>query len=145
MNDGACLNGDKGKLYAGMGVIVQCGDEVLYVSTKSVKLKGVTSNVAEYMALIELLSYLEMAYMDGRYEQYDSVVIYGDSQLIVNQVNSKWDCANERLDSLRHICYRFLDYIKIFKAEVVLKWLPRAENRQADILSKLSMDLIKSL
>jgi len=52
-----------------------------------------SNNVAEYMALIELLRYLVKC-------NIKAITIYTDSQLVVKQVNGTWGCKAVHLKPL---------------------------------------------
>lgn len=55
--------------------------------------ESVTNNVAEYMALVEGLG---LALACG----ITSIDVYGDSELVCNQVNGHWECKNAKLTPL---------------------------------------------
>lgn len=57
----------------------------------------VTSNMAEYLALIGALQWLQSV----KFKQQYRLKIHGDSMLVVNQVNGGWKCHNDRLAKLR--------------------------------------------
>jgi ribonuclease HI len=77
---------------------------------------GATNNVAEYRAAISAL--------DGVFNlgYRGTVVLHGDSQLVVNQVNGAWKCNKPNLQhllaELKQACRRFE------RVEVV--WVPSA-------------------
>ncbi len=85
-----------------------------------------TNNVAEYVAAICALEWLVRVGYDGE------VVLHGDSQLVVRQMNGEYAVRAEHLkpyhERLRQLLSRFP------RAEV--RWVPREENQRADELSK---------
>lgn len=86
--------------------------------------KGMTNNVAEYTALIKALQWLDTQAIN------DQIVIYGDSKLVVNQVNGLWriksDTSKKYVPIVRDLL-RGKDFM--------LEWIPRDKNNEADSLS----------
>lgn len=89
---------------------------------------NVTNNQAEYYALIcalkKLLCIADPAETD--------VMVFGDSQLVVNQVNGKWRIKEKHLyapaKEARDLLKKFRSYI--------LEWKPRKKNKKADRYSR---------
>lgn len=118
--DGASKNNPG---HAGIGIVIldQNNKEVLTYS----KYLGVkTNNEAEYLALIELL---EKAKELG----IEEINIFGDSQLVVNQVNGNWRINQSHLFSLAQ---KVEELITQFK-NISINWIPREKNTIADRLS----------
>jgi ribonuclease HI len=89
-----------------------------------------TNNWAEYTALGKLLRYLvEVAYSG-------TVIVLGDSALVVNQVNGGWKVNAPHLVPLVSRCQSLIDELKVKGCEVILNWVPREENEAADSLSE---------
>ena len=112
-------------LYAG-------GIKVILKSSKGDKLKYVarlqyqtTNNEAEYEIL---LKGLELAKSLGA----ESVIVQGDSQLIINQVNGMCEAKEDRMKKYLN---KVKQLIKKFK-EASFVQLPREENMEADALAK---------
>ena len=112
-------------LYAG-------GIKVILKSSKGDKLKYVarlqyqtTNNEAEYETL---LKGLELAKSLGA----ESVIVQGDSQLIINQVNGMCEAKEDRMKKYLN---KVKKLIKKFK-EVSFVQLLREENMEADALAK---------
>jgi len=82
-----------------------------------------TSNIAEYRALIAAL---KACIENGVKEAH----IFGDSQLIVKQVNGDFKVNKPELQRLRN---KAVDLIAELD-ECTLSWIPRAENKRADAL-----------
>ena len=82
-----------------------------------------TNNEAEYKALVAGLNLAKAA---GAM----SVVIYCDSQVIINQVNGDYECKGKRMK-------RYLDQVRKrvdgLKAKIIQ--IPKGENEQADRLA----------
>ena len=112
-------------LYAG-------GIKVILKSSKGDKLKYVarlqyqtTNNEAEYEIL---LKGLELAKPLGA----ELVIVQGDSQLIINQVNGMCEAKEDRMKKYLN---KVKQLIKKFK-EASFVQLPREENMEADALAK---------
>lgn len=91
--------------------------------------KGNTNNLAEYLALYHLLRHLE--------DKVNVIVnIYGDSKLVVNQVNGHWKIKEGSYVSTAIKTKELFDKIKQ-NIDIKLKWIPREENKSADRLSTL--------
>lgn len=91
---------------------------------------GTTNNVAEYHALGHGLRFLVDAGYTG------SLTIKGDSKLVIYQVSGQWRCNKEHLNKLRQRCRDLISQIVIAGDDLVIKWIPREENEQADFLSQ---------
>ena len=84
-----------------------------------------TNNYAEYTALVEGLSYLSEIYK-GR------VLVRGDSQLVVRQMNGIYSVRSPRIYPL----YKKAMELKSSFPSIEFEWIPREMNEQADRLSK---------
>lgn len=107
---------DGAKLHEGCGV-VGCGalgDDV-------------SNNVAEYTALIKALEWL----LDNGFAGED-VVVKGDSQLAIRQVNGYYSVRAPRIIPL----YRRVMALKSRFRNIRFTWVPREMNAEADDLSK---------
>ncbi len=89
-----------------------------------------TNNVAEYVAAICALEWLVKSGYEGE------VVLEGDSQLVIRQMNGEYEVRAEHLgpyhERLRQLASRF--------RRVEYRWVPREENVRADELSKMAID-----
>jgi ribonuclease HI len=89
-----------------------------------------TNNVAEYVAAIRALEWLLAAGFRG------TVVVSGDSQLVVRQMLGEYEVRTEHLkayhDRLAQLAREF--------ASVSWNWVPREQNARADALSKRALD-----
>jgi ribonuclease HI len=83
------------------------------------------SSEAEYRALIAVL---EAAIENDAHE----LTIYGDSQVVVNDVNGPIDTCAPVLAPYRAAVHRLLAQLR----DVRLRWVPRHKNTQADALSQ---------
>ena len=93
-----------------------------------------TNNVAEYVAAIRALEWLR----DRRW--IGEVVLAGDSQLVVRQMDGAYAVRSERLrayhDQLRRLVPAF--------SRVRFEWVPRERNARADALSKQALDDVRA-
>jgi ribonuclease HI len=123
--DGAC-SGNPGPMGGGAVVHVEGGrPQVLSMAF------GVgTNNQAEYRALILGLRHALAAGVED-------VVVHGDSQLILRQLEGKYRVKNAELKPLHEEAAKLLRQFKAVK----LAWVPRAENEMADEASKKAIGL----
>jgi ribonuclease HI len=102
-------------------------DETMTPIKKAAKLIGdgpaMTNNVAEWRSLRGLLRWVV------QHRPKDTVQVYMDSQLVVNQFNEKWECRQSELRAIMRDC---LDLSA--EMDITLTWVPRAENAVADEL-----------
>jgi ribonuclease HI len=85
----------------------------------------VTNNQAEYEALLRRLQYLREAGVV-------SVVVYGDSELVIKQLNGQYECKSDTLRSYYEECR---DILKSFQL-VILQHIPREHNEEANRLAQ---------
>ncbi len=86
-----------------------------------------THNTAEWHALI---LGLRMALAHGARH----VVVYGDSMLVVKQINREWKTKDAALRSLRTQAEELLALFESWRVD----WVPRTENRRADELGRMT-------
>lgn len=90
-----------------------------------------TNNEAEYAAL--------MAVLDAAVEaKVENLIVYGDSQLVVRQVNGEWFIKAKELVPMCKTVLELKDQI----TNVTIRWIPREENTEADALSKKALGVI---
>ena len=131
--DGAS-RGNPGRAAAAF-VVINSGK----VIHKSGKLLGVnTNNVAEYSAVIEALSWLQIdrGLLVGKPVEQTLTFIL-DSQLIVNQLNGIYKIKNLTLQKLAHSAKKLE---KDIGQKIVYRNVPRAENHVADTLVNQILD-----
>jgi ribonuclease H / adenosylcobalamin/alpha-ribazole phosphatase len=88
-------------------------------------LGSTTSNIAEYCGLISALRRC-------RTLGVTDIAVYGDSKLIVQQVNKRWKTKNKRLIVLCRIVRDLLRQFKKWK----IYWVPREHNAWADSIAE---------
>jgi ribonuclease HI len=85
----------------------------------------VTNNQAEYEALLRGLQYLKEA-------KDISVEIYGDSELVIKQLNGQYECRNDILRNYYEECKEILKSFQL----VMLQHIPREHNEEANRLAQ---------
>lgn len=88
-----------------------------------------TNNYAEYLGLIELLNYIRT------HDDILNIDIYGDSKLVVEQVNGRWKCKSNNLKPLWKRAVTLFEYLTTRKY-ITINWVPREENTIADSLAQ---------
>ncbi|XP_051143938.1 uncharacterized protein LOC127260272 [Andrographis paniculata] len=117
------FDGSLSKGKSGAGVILE-GPGGSKISLQ-LQMEEMTHNSAEYEALI---LGLEALIAKG----VQSIIICGDSQLVINQVLKRYACNYPHLHRYRDTVFHLLYKI----AEVVFEHVPRTENRLADNLAQ---------
>tara|TARA_B100001287_G_scaffold260762_1_gene249153 strand:- start:1119 stop:1547 length:429 start_codon:yes stop_codon:yes gene_type:complete len=84
-----------------------------------------TNNMAEYTGLLKALLYCKL-------NDIDSISIYGDSQLVVNQVNEVYRVKSHSLRQINTQCKELMKFLN-----VRVQWIDRNCNQRADFLSKI--------
>jgi ribonuclease HI len=117
------------------------GAGVLFISPEGKQLKYVlqirwqdTNNKAEYEALIHgprIMTSLGIKWL----------LVYGDSAMVINQVNKDWDCTKDNMDAY---CVEVQKLEKNFHGLEIL-YVLRDSNVAADVLAKLESDRAKVL
>ena len=113
---------------AGIGYVILSpeGETILEVSAP---IGHATNNVAEYTALIELLK-------DAIRLKVQNLKIFGDAQLVINQVNGIWQTKQPHLAPLTEQAASLLK-----QADASLYWGMRERNKRADRLSKIGVKM----
>lgn len=89
-----------------------------------------TNNVAEYVGAIRALEQLRSIGYSG------DVVVEGDSQLVVRQMNGEYEVRKEHLKAY----HEWLRRLAADFRKVEFRWVPREENTVADALSKRAVE-----
>jgi len=85
------------------------------------------NNEAEYAALENAISILEEMAIKGQ-----EVIIYGDSQVVIKQLNGEWPCYEEQLEKYANRISSSLNSLKLSVQYVLLN---RNDNKEADMLA----------
>jgi ribonuclease HI len=85
----------------------------------------VTNNQAEYEALLRGLQYLREA-------KAISVEIFGDSELVIKQLNGQYECRNDFLRNSYEECKEILKSFQL----VILQHIPRENNGEENMLAQ---------
>ena len=105
--------------HKGLGVVVEWQGKTPLVLSKYA---GVgTNNEAEYEAFIESLQIIKD-------ENIKDCTIHSDSNLMVNQVNGKWQCKDLKLKSLLFKASKRLDWLKNNGHKIEVIYIPRELN-----------------
>lgn len=124
--DGSCGPTNPGG-HACYGFVLICDDKELYrKSGVALSGDGATNNVAEFFGLINGLECL----IDNG--ETGDIEIYGDSKLVVMQVDGQWKCNQPHLQELLKRTQGLLEHFNNW----TINWIPRNENSIADGLSK---------
>ena len=108
----------------GIGVVLE-GQNGETVKEISEKLPGLgSSNSAEYMALIRGLE-------EARKLGADEIVVRGDSQLVIRQLEGKFRVTSDKIKPLFEEVAKLSREFERFD----LQWIPREQNKKADALS----------
>jgi ribonuclease HI len=87
----------------------------------------ITNNQAGYEALVKGLQYLKEA-------KAISVEIYGDSELVIKQLNGHYECRNDILKNYYEECKEILKSYQL----VLLQHIHREHNEEADRLAQIA-------
>jgi ribonuclease HI len=88
---------------------------------------GMTNNVAEYSALKHAAEWV------SRNSGDDEIIIKGDSQLVIHQMNGTWQIKSETSKKFVLEIRRLLEGRK-----TRFIWIPREQNAEADLLSNVA-------
>jgi ribonuclease HI len=88
---------------------------------------GMTNNVAEYSALKRAAEWV------SRHGGDDEIVIKGDSQLVIHQMNGTWQIKSDTSKKFVPEIRRLLEGRK-----TRFIWIPREQNVEADLLSNIA-------
>ncbi len=98
--------------------IIFRGDSIVASSLRESFPEIETGNQAEYRTLVEALKKLTTVVPQG-----STVTIFGDSMLVINQLNREWRVRNTKLKELLSVCHGYLvPYVWY------AKWWPREKS-----------------
>ena len=116
---------------SGFGVAIY--DESSRIIHQISKFTGIkTNNEAEYLALVEALTWVR-----DHQTEFSSVNFYSDSQLLVRQINGKYKIKAANIKPLYQLSLLLVSAIKI---PCTFNEILREKNNLADELANLAMD-----
>jgi|SRR6478752_890661 len=128
--DGACEPKNPGG-NMGIGAYILVHGKEIYTHSNYILANSENSNnVAEYMALEKILQYLQSNDLKSK-----EIWIYGDSNLVIQQMSGKWKVKNGLYKESALRCKELALRLKT-KHNLNYKWIPRELNERADKLSK---------
>ncbi|WP_218814571.1 ribonuclease HI family protein [Rickettsiella endosymbiont of Dermanyssus gallinae] len=137
--DGCCEPINPGGVASYGAVIFKNEERIWECSELFVPIKGkekmTSNNVAEYSGFLAILEYLK----SQSYEN-ESITIYGDSKLVINQMNPdpskvQWKMRQGFYIPVARKAKKVLQNF----TDIHLEWIPRDENDIADELSKAEL------
>lgn len=137
--DGACRGGNPG--FTSCAWVIYTGEDEGTFDGRYLGPERHTNNFAEYMGLLDLLEYLYT-------HSIRNVIIHSDSELVVNQVNQRWQINHEDLRKAAAKAYGLLvqgsHVLKHVKGHDVTKGNIRADQICNEILDKHKEDYAKN-
>lgn len=128
--DGSCRANGKDDAIAGVGIVGKRGDKTLFKYSALVDAK--TNNGAEYLALYYALKLLE-----DLGEFFDTVLVYSDSSLVINQIRGDWKINKPELKTYYDLCILLMTlYEGSYYDYIDLKWIKREDNEEANNLAQ---------
>lgn len=116
---------------ASCGAVVEREGEVVHEISEAIGEE--TNNVAEYMAVIKSFEYLITC------DDIDSVIVYLDSKLVVEQASGRWKVKQDHIKVLHGKLTALLlqaDFSYVFEHVV------REKNTRADALANAALDAL---
>ena len=124
--DGACEPQNPGG-EIGAGIYVTDGEKEYATYNHLPAKEENTNNMAEYLAFIMILDLMSN-------KEKCEIKIYGDSMLVVNQMDGKWQIKNGAYTSFAVQAKNKLEKLKLNNV-VSIEWIPREKNVKADYQS----------
>jgi ribonuclease HI len=120
----------------GIGAILLKDNETIFSHSEFVPAsKSNSNNVAEYMALEKILTYIRDTTI---IEQ--KIFIYGDSKLVIMQMKGSWRIKGGLYVPAARRCKELQKEIEQeIQKKLLFNWIPRELNQMADDLSKAKM------
>lgn len=126
--DGACEPFNPGG-HMGLGWVINGDSHHRYIAADSAN----TNNVAEYLALIEILQYAI------KHEEITDLSIAGDSQLVCCQLSGEYAVRSASIYAHFQAALEMLNILRKRGCRVSINWHPRECNEAADAASKLAL------
>lgn len=109
--------------------------QLLHTSYGICEVDNATSNVAEYMAM---KTGLMLAWLHR--EAIESVIMQGDSQLVIYHLTGFWTCSKDTLIPHFQDCKKIHEKLVDAGVSVWYDWKGRAANKDADALCHLALE-----
>jgi ribonuclease HI len=128
--DGACEPVNRGGT-ASCGVVIKDKAGTVLVKEHGIvgKARAMSNNVAKYAGVLHILKCLGSR-PPGR------VTIYGDSNLVINQLNGRWRVKKGLYLSIAVETKELLTYLRGLGWQIDSCWIPREQNKECDALSR---------
>jgi ribonuclease HI len=124
--DGSCAPINPGGT-GSIGYVMKENGKTIARGSKVVgKGKGMTTNVAEYLALINALNDVKALGLENA-----DIFVKSDSQLMVYQIEGKYSVKAPSLKPYYREAMKL-----ILRLDAKLEWIPREENEEADELAR---------
>jgi len=138
--DGSCIPNPRG--IATYGVVIY-RDSELVAKLQGYVGKGnrMSCNLAEYAALLRAFSYLKA---NNMLESSTNIMVYSDSQLLVNQMNGIWSAKGGSYIDHYRAAIGIVTYLRQ-RHNIEFKWIRRESNKEADSLSKEAYKIITKI
>ena len=125
--DGACRGNPSDEL--GLGCILYENGTKIDERSQKINVKSGTNNQAEYLAM---LSGLKMCLNNN----IKNVLVQGDSELIIKQINGLYKVNNEKLLTYYNIALS----LKLQFENITFQHIKREQNKEADQLANKALD-----
>jgi probable phosphoglycerate mutase len=128
--DGSCGPVNPGGTAASGALVKDIDGYVLLEETRLVGIgEEMSNNVAEYAAIIRVFQFL-LSRFPGH------VIVYGDSRLVINQLNDKWAVRQGLYYSTYFEVRKLLSQLRTLGWQIELLWIARTQNEECDSLSR---------
>jgi ribonuclease HI len=128
--DGACQPVNPGGT-ASYGLLIKQGDNVIASKCSVVGSgEGMSNNVAEFCGLIALLEWCGKNRVTGK------VTVHSDNNILVNQMSGAWQTKKSKGLYVPYQQKAMAMAAALQNVTLSFKWIPREQNREADVLSK---------
>jgi len=129
--DGATLGRNPSNLL-GIGTHIHINGKLHRECHSPVKEFG-TNNSAEYLAVLDILDYLEG-------EENSDIVFHGDSNLVIKQLSGQWRIKDGVYSKYAYEAIKKVSRLS-HRNKLTFNWIPRDDNKRADELSKMALEV----
>lgn len=114
---------------AGIGAVIFHNGQEIWASCQHIGTK--TNNQSEYSALI-------LGLKEALSRDIKTLQVFGDSQLVINQINGEYKVRNPGLQEL----YQEVQHLKTQFDNIIITHVYREFNKRADQLSNMALDVL---